>query len=60
LLPGNTSLPVYWHRIKATESNLWIGVMTNMLKADILSLYIPGVAEEVARTSASTYASLKS
>lgn len=35
-------------------STLWIVVMINMLKADILSLFIPGSAEEVARTSAST------
>ena len=34
-------------------STLWIVVMINMLKADILSLYIPGAAEEVARTAAS-------
>jgi hypothetical protein len=35
-------------------STLWIVIMINMLKADILSLYIPGSAEELARTSAST------
>lgn len=35
-------------------STLWIVVMINMLKADILSLYIPGSAEELAATSAST------
>lgn len=35
-------------------SILWVVVMINMLKADILSLFIPGAAEEVARTSAST------
>lgn len=34
-------------------STLWIVVMINMLKADILSLYIPGAMDEVARTSAS-------
>ena len=39
---------------KVLLSTLWIVVMINMLKADILSLYIPGSAEEVARTSAST------
>jgi len=39
---------------KVLLSTLWIVVMVNMLKADILSLYIPGSAEEVARTSAST------
>ncbi len=35
-------------------STLWIVVMINMLKADILSLFIPGATEEVARTAAST------
>jgi hypothetical protein len=39
-------------------STLWIVVMINMLKADILSLFIPGSAEEVARTAASTGASI--
>ena len=39
---------------KVLLSTLWIVVIINMLKADILSLYIPGAAEEVARTSAST------
>ncbi len=38
---------------KALLSTLWIVVMFNMLKADILSLNIPGAAEEVARTAAS-------
>ncbi len=38
---------------KILLSTLWVVVMINMLKADILSLYIPGSAEEVARTSAS-------
>ncbi len=32
--------------------------MINMLKADILSLFIPGSAEELARTSASAGASI--
>ena len=35
-------------------STLWIVVMINMLKADILSLYIPGAAEELARTAGDT------
>lgn len=35
-------------------STLWIVVMINMLKADILSLYIPGAAEELARTAGTT------
>lgn len=39
-------------------STLWIVVMINMLKADILSLNIPGAAEEVARTAASAGASI--
>ncbi|HRJ58237.1 MAG TPA: DUF6326 family protein [Anaerolineales bacterium] len=43
---------------KALLSALWIVVMINMLKADILSLNIPGAAEEVARTSASAGASI--
>jgi hypothetical protein len=38
---------------KVLLSTLWIVVMINMLKADILSLYIPGSAEELAKTSAS-------
>ena len=43
---------------KVLLSTLWIVVMINMLKADILSLFIPGAAEEVARTSASTGVSI--
>jgi len=43
---------------KVLLSTLWIVVMINMLKADILSLYIPGVADEVARASASAGASI--
>jgi hypothetical protein len=39
---------------KVMLSTLWIVVMINMLKADILSLFIPGSAEELAKTSAST------
>jgi hypothetical protein len=39
-------------------STLWIVVMINMLKADILSLFIPGALEEVARTAASAGASI--
>lgn len=44
--------------IPALLSTLWIVVMINMLKADILSLFIPGAAEEVAKTAASTGASV--
>ena len=36
---------------KVLLSTLWIVVMINMLKADILSLYIPGTANEVAKTA---------
>ena len=32
---------------KVLLSTLWIVVMINMLKADLLSLYIPGTAEEL-------------
>jgi hypothetical protein len=44
--------------MKALLSTLWIVVMFNMLKADILSLFIPGAAEEVVRTSANAGASI--
>lgn len=44
---------------KVLLSTLWIVVMLNMLKADVLSLFIPGAAEEVARTSASAGASIR-
>ena len=44
---------------KVLLSILWIMVMLNMLKADILSLFIPGSAEEVARTAATTGASIQ-
>jgi hypothetical protein len=43
---------------KVLLSTLWIVVMINMLKADILSLFIPGALEEVVRTSASVGASI--
>ena len=43
---------------KVLLSTLWVVVMINMLKADILSLFIPGAAEEVARTSANAGASI--
>lgn len=39
---------------KTLLSTLWIVVMINMLKADILSLYIPGAAAELARTAGDT------
>lgn len=43
---------------KVLLSTLWIVVMINILHADILSLNIPGATEELARTSASTGASI--
>ena len=43
---------------KVLLSTLWIVVMINMLKADILSLNIPGAAEEVAKTASSAGASI--
>lgn len=39
---------------KVLLSTLWIVVMINMLKADILSLYIPGSADELTRTAGDT------
>jgi 6,7-dimethyl-8-ribityllumazine synthase len=39
---------------KVLLSTLWIVVMINMLKADILSLYIPGALEEVAEFAGGT------
>ena len=43
---------------KVLLSTLWIVVMINMLKADILSLYIPGATEEVVKTSTSAGVSI--
>ena len=43
---------------KTLLSTLWIVVMINMLKADILSLFIPDATDEVARTAASAGASI--
>lgn len=39
---------------KTLLSTLWVVVMVNMLKADILSLYIPGAVDELARTAGNT------
>jgi hypothetical protein len=39
---------------KILLSTLWIVVMINMLKADILSLYIPGALEEMAEFAGAT------
>ena len=40
--------------VKVLLSTLWVVVMINLLTADILGLYIPGTAGELAKTSAST------
>ena len=40
--------------MRALLSTLWIVVMINMLKADILSLYIPGALDEVVKTAGET------
>jgi len=53
-----TATPTKKIDTKTLLSILWIVVMLNMLKADILSLFIPGSAEELARTSASAGASI--
>ena len=39
---------------KVLLSTLWIVVMINMLKADVLSLYIPGAADEAAKFAGET------
>ena len=39
---------------KVLLSTLWIVVIFNMLKADVLSLYIPGAADQVAKTAGET------
>jgi hypothetical protein len=44
---------------KVLLSTLWIVVMINMLMADILSLFIPGAAEEVVITATSTGTSVQ-
>jgi hypothetical protein len=43
---------------KVLLSALWIVVMINMVKADTLSLNIPGAAEEVMKTAASAGSSI--
>jgi len=51
----NTSVPPSKKTdTKVLLSTLWIVVMINMAYADILSLHIPGVFDEVAKTSVST------
>lgn len=55
----NTSAtPMKKFDTKVLLSTLWIVVMINMLKADILSLFIPGAIEEVAKTAATTGAAI--
>ncbi len=39
---------------KVLLSTLWVVVMINMLKADILSLYIPGVTAEMSKFAGET------
>ncbi len=39
---------------KVLLSTLWIVIMINMLKADILSLYIPGAIDELEKTAGDT------
>lgn len=46
--------PVEQHDRRVLLSTLWIVVMINMLKADILSLYIPGAADELVRFAGET------
>ena len=54
----NTNLKTAKLDTKVLLSSLWIVVMINMLKADILSLNIPGAADEVVRAAASVGASI--
>jgi len=53
-----TATPTQKIDTKVLLSTLWIVVMLNRLKADILSLNIPGAAEELANTSTSAGASI--
>jgi len=39
---------------KVLLSTLWVVIMINMLKADILSLYIPGASDELAKFAGET------
>ena len=50
----NTQETVKMEDMKVKLSTLWIVVMLNMLKADILSLYIPGALEELAEFAGQT------
>jgi len=55
---NSSTIPMKKTDTKVLLSTLWIVVTINMLKADILSLYIPGAAEEVVKTAANTGASI--
>lgn len=55
---NSSTIPAKKVDTKVLLSTLWIVVMINMLKADILSLYIPGSTEELARTSANAGVSI--
>jgi hypothetical protein len=55
---NSTATPAKKIDTKVLLSTLWIVVMINMLKADILSLFIPGMTDELADFSASTGASI--
>lgn len=52
--PDDISKPTTKLDKRALLSTLWIFVLINLLKADILSLYIPGVAEELASFAGDT------
>lgn len=45
--------------MKALLSTLWVVVLISMMKADILSLYIPGSAQELAKTAVESGASVQ-
>ena len=55
---NKNTIPMKRIDTKVLLSSLWIVVMINMLKADIFSLNIPGATEQVAKTAASTGASI--
>jgi hypothetical protein len=44
--------------VKLLLSTLWIVIMSNILKMDILSLFIPGATDKLARTPANIGASI--
>jgi len=51
---GKSGKTTWMKDTKALLSTLWIVVMINMLKADILSLYIPGVQDELVEFAGET------